>query len=225
MRWYTHFKVWVVFSSATDWKCFVVDVKVTLACLCTGEGPSLRPDQQGEEVKDHGNSAQTGPALGEQETKTLEFNSLPCVCVRTCVNKCIRSRVSVHRCESVCACACSYERDLQGSAVTGHSSLTGPLLQAAQCSEAWPSLHEALFASLDVPLSRATWLPPFLPSRKEWEGLYLSIRFSLCFLHTDWKWGIGCIVGDFNFELLIALWIPLTLLCFIPSFCPTSRLS
>jgi len=38
---------------------FVIYISVTLLFLCSGEGPSLCPDQQGEEVKDHGNSAQT----------------------------------------------------------------------------------------------------------------------------------------------------------------------
>lgn len=132
----------------------------------------------------------------------------------------------VCECAQVWKSACLYERGLQGSAVTGHSSLTGPLLQAAQCSEAWPSLHEALFASLDLPLSRATWLPPFLPSRKEWEGQTLSLySFLTVFPAHGLKVGHQPQLHCGWFELLTpyeSRSLVRSPFCFIPSFCPTS---
>lgn len=80
---------------------------------------------------------------GEQETKTLEINSLPCVCV--CV-------------ACVCVCVCLYER--------GHSSLNGPLLQAAISLEPPRPPHDFLRYSL----------------RNDREGQTLSIP--LCFFLT-----------------------------------------
>lgn len=86
---------WCSYNLYQQGKCvspserFVIYISVTLLCLCSGEGPSLRPDQQGEEVKDHGNSAQTWSALGGAgDQNTGDQLSALCVCVcgvRVCV--------------------------------------------------------------------------------------------------------------------------------------------